>query len=59
VVHGRDFVRISCRGLELLVVQPAEQLVQAGSCEAPVKRDGGLLVTTLEAQQPLLDLGEL
>jgi hypothetical protein len=43
----------------LVVVQPSEQLVQVGSGEPPVERDGGLLVATLEAQQPLLDLGEI
>jgi hypothetical protein len=46
--------------LELLgFVQPAEQPVQAAAGEAPVERHGGLLVATLEREQPLLDLAEL
>ena len=48
-----------CFGELLFLIEPPEQVVKVGSGEAPVERDRGLLVAALEAQQPLLDLGQI
>ena len=46
-------------GERLFLVESPQQVVQVGSGEAPVERHRGLLVTVLEAQQPLGDLGQV
>ena len=43
----------------VVLVQPAEQLGEVGSGAAPVERGGGLLVAALEAEQAVLDLGQV
>jgi regulator of sirC expression with transglutaminase-like and TPR domain len=48
-----------CFGELVVLVESPEQVVQVGSGEAPLERHRGLLVAALEAQQPLLDLGQI
>ena len=48
-----------CFGELVFLVESPKQIVQIGSGEAPVERHRGLLVAALEAQQPLLDLGQV
>jgi hypothetical protein len=46
-------------GLGAGFVESAKQPVEVNAGEAPVERHGGPLVAALEAEQPLLDLGEV